>query len=84
MSAITEIQSRQILVIEDNPDDSTLIGAVLRRASFSVDVASTLAEARSMLRAGSYDLMLSDLGFPTRVVWTPTSDWPRPIPPCRW
>lgn len=54
----------RILIVEDNPDDLELIGATLRRASFTVDVATNLADACSMLRSGSYDVMLSDLGLP--------------------
>ncbi len=64
MSPDTSSQAIRILIIEDNPDDLTLIGAVLRRATFEVDAATTLADARSMLRSGSYDLLLSDLGLP--------------------
>lgn len=53
-----------ILIVEDNPDDLALIGAVLRRASFEVDIATNLADASSMLKSGEYDLLLSDLGLP--------------------
>lgn len=64
MSGYSEIESSRILIVEDNPDDLALIGAVLRRASFEVDIATNLADACSMLQAGGYDLVLSDLGLP--------------------
>ncbi|MDH3299383.1 MAG: ATP-binding protein [Acidimicrobiia bacterium] len=64
MSGNNGTESSRILIVEDNPDDLALIGAVLRRASFDVDIATTLADACSMLQAGRYDLLLSDLGLP--------------------
>ena len=64
MSGSNGTKPPRILIVEDNPDDLELIGATLRRASFSVDVATNLADACSMLRSGSYDVMLSDLGLP--------------------
>ncbi len=64
MSGFSDPETSRILIVEDNPDDLALIGAVLRRATFEVDIATNLADACSMLPVGGYDLVLSDLGLP--------------------
>ncbi len=66
MSAKSDLESQplHVLIIEDNPDDLALITAVLRQASFTVDSATTLADACSRLREETHDIVLCDLGLP--------------------
>jgi PAS domain S-box-containing protein len=57
----------RVLLVEDNRGDSVLIGEALRDSGgvlFSVDRASTLAEARTRLSESAYDAILLDLGLP--------------------
>ncbi len=53
-----------ILLVEDSPVDAQLIGGILRRSSrpaMDVNHASSMAEARALLRSRVVDLVLLDL-----------------------
>ncbi|MFL5309324.1 MAG: response regulator [Myxococcales bacterium] len=54
----------EILVVEDNPADQTIIVEVLSRAGFSVRAASTGAQALALLRERTFDAMTLDLLLP--------------------
>lgn len=54
-----------VLVVDDNPDHTTLASAALQRnGSWSVDVVNTLAGAFEKTRTGCYDLLLIDYCLP--------------------
>lgn len=55
---------KKILVIEDDPDISGLIGAELERNGYVVDRAYSGTEALLLLERSSYDLIISDLMLP--------------------
>ncbi|MBB5938736.1 response regulator transcription factor [Streptomyces zagrosensis] len=54
----------RILLIEDDPDLSELLGLGLRNESYAVDLATTYAYAEELLRVTAYDLACFDLGLP--------------------
>jgi len=54
----------RILMIEDSPRLTELVGETLRGAGYAVDTLSTLAEGREALALAAYDLLLLDLGLP--------------------
>jgi two-component system response regulator PilR (NtrC family) len=53
-----------ILLVEDDPDVRSVFGQVLLLAGYTVDVATTLQEARSFLETAHYDLVLTDGRLP--------------------
>ena len=54
----------KLLLVEDNPALTDMVGAHLRERGFAVDTASTGAEALAALASASYDAMILDLGLP--------------------
>ena len=50
----------KLLVVDDEPRTAELTAELLRRAGYSVDVASSGTEALERVRSGSPDLMLLD------------------------
>ena len=57
----------RVLLVEDNPGDARFVQEILRpegRPAAELTTAHTLGEAREALRAGSFDLVLLDLGLP--------------------
>ena len=54
----------RILVVEDESSLAQSLAKGLRQAAHAVDIAPTLAEARSKLALESYDAVVLDLGLP--------------------
>ncbi|MFD0668703.1 sigma-54-dependent transcriptional regulator [Ramlibacter sp. MAHUQ-53] len=54
----------QVLVVDDEPDLRTLYELTLLREGYSVDAAATLEEARAMLAARRFDVVISDMRLP--------------------
>ncbi len=54
----------KLLVVDDEPRTAELTAELLRRAGYSVDVASSGTEALERIRLGSPDLMLLDYEMP--------------------
>ncbi len=54
----------RILLVEDHAHLGSTIAEYLRRAGHALDWAKTLSDARLMLSASRFDLMLLDLGLP--------------------
>ncbi len=52
------------LVVDDEPDIRELLGITLERMNFEVVTAADLTSARSSLRAGQFDLCLTDMKLP--------------------
>ncbi len=56
--------SGRALVIDDEPDVGELIGEILKREGFVVDLAHSGTDALDRLKEGGYDVILSDLKMP--------------------
>ena len=54
----------KLLVVDDEPRTAQLTAELLRRAGYSVDVASSGTEALELIRSVSPDLMLLDYEMP--------------------
>ncbi len=54
----------RILLVEDHGDTGKIIQRILRNSGYQVDHARTAAEAWNYFEAGSYDLIVSDVGLP--------------------
>lgn len=57
-------ESRHILLVEDDPGVGPLLEHVLMLAGYRVELADTVAEARSLLDSRSFDLVLTDVMLP--------------------
>jgi DNA-binding response OmpR family regulator len=57
-------EPRRILLLEDHGDTAAMMRRLLVRRGYHVVVASTIAEATTALRIGSFDLLLADLVLP--------------------
>ncbi len=62
--AATSADAPRILVVEDEPDIAHLVGLMLTRAGYQVDIARTGAEALEALQQSSYAAMTLDLMLP--------------------
>ncbi|MGV3660291.1 MAG: GAF domain-containing protein [Prosthecobacter sp.] len=54
----------RLLLVEDHPDTERVLGALLRRAGFTVVTAQNVTKAVATAREQSFDLLVSDLGLP--------------------
>ncbi|MFL5310532.1 MAG: ATP-binding protein [Myxococcales bacterium] len=63
------LRSLRILLVDDDVDCLAVTQAVLETEGVSADTAQTGAEAMRMLHAGSYDLLLCDIGMPEMSGW---------------
>lgn len=54
----------RILLVDDHDDTRLIMGRMLSLRGFSVAEAATKAEALAKFRAGTFDLVVSDLGLP--------------------
>lgn len=57
-------QQVRVLLVEDHPDTARVLAVLLRRAGYHVDTAVSVASALELAHAGTYDLLVSDLGLP--------------------
>jgi DNA-binding response OmpR family regulator len=55
---------RRILLVEDDPDLAPILEHVLVDEGYSVDLAGTVQQARSLLREETYALLITDLRLP--------------------
>lgn len=74
----------RVLVVEDNPGDARLVSVLLAENAdvlFDVTEVSTLAQAVALAPAGSFDVVLTDLGLPdssgVETVDAILTAWPR-------
>jgi signal transduction histidine kinase/DNA-binding response OmpR family regulator len=58
------LESRRILIAEDNPDNQILISAFLDDSPHSIDIAENGVEAVEKFEKNSYDLVLMDIQMP--------------------
>ena len=57
-------REQRVLIVDDEPDIRELLELTLAKMGLAVDSAGTLAEARDRLRAGHYQLCLTDMRLP--------------------
>jgi two-component system response regulator PilR (NtrC family) len=57
----TTPRSAQVLVVDDEPDIRELLELTLTKMGLGVDAVGTIADARERLKAGKYDLCLTDM-----------------------
>ena len=62
-----------ILYVEDNPDNRSLIRRVLESESYSVDEAINAGQALEKLEGGNIDLILMDINMPDMDGYTLTA-----------
>jgi PAS domain S-box-containing protein len=56
--------SRRLLLVEDHLPTRQIIASLLTRSGYQIVTASTVAEALAEAAAGTFDLVISDLGLP--------------------
>ena len=54
---------KRLLFVDDEPSIRATLPVILRRYGFEVSVAATVAEARSLIKAQEFDLLLCDLNI---------------------
>ena len=59
-----EVKAKHILLVEDNPDNRTLIKAYLKKTPHSLDEAENGSLAVDMYKQGNYDLVFMDVQMP--------------------
>ncbi len=79
-----QLASLQVLLVEDSPDNQTLISIYLHRAGASVDIASDGEEGCRMATSKDYDIVLMDVQMPvmdgiTAVKHLRKHDYKKPI-----
>jgi two-component system, NtrC family, response regulator PilR len=57
----TTPRSAQVLVVDDEPDIRELLELTLTKMGLGVDAVGTIADAKERLKAGKYDLCLTDM-----------------------
>lgn len=62
----------KILVVDDSPDNSNLLGLYLRKYSSSVEIALNGQEALSKVQTHTYDIILMDIQMPEMDGYTAT------------
>ncbi len=60
------METRRILVVDDEPGMRAGLAEVLRRGGFEVELAATAEHARVRLESGAADLLVTDLRLPGR------------------
>jgi DNA-binding response OmpR family regulator len=58
------MKSVNILLVEDDESCAYVISEFLRQAGHTVDVAGNFHTGKAMLLAGSYEVLLADVGLP--------------------
>lgn len=64
MSLPTKSETTRVLVIDDEPDLRTLYELTLLREGYHVDAAACVAEARELLDANRFDVVITDMRLP--------------------
>jgi signal transduction histidine kinase/DNA-binding response OmpR family regulator len=59
-----ELEGLRVLLVDDEADVRTFLGAALRRCKAEVTAVATVADAMSAVRAAPPDILLSDIGMP--------------------
>jgi DNA-binding response OmpR family regulator len=63
-SARPQVKKLSILLVEDHPDTSAALAALLKGFGWKVRVAETVADAIAAADAELFDLLISDIGLP--------------------
>ena len=57
--------AKRILITDDKPDVRDSVGEFMRRAGFEVESAASAEGALAMLRAATFDIVITDIQFPS-------------------
>lgn len=60
----TQASRRHVLVVDDNPDITEMLAAVLRLSGYDVSTAFSAPEALSAAHERRFDVVVSDIGMP--------------------
>jgi CheY-like chemotaxis protein/anti-sigma regulatory factor (Ser/Thr protein kinase) len=63
-AAMKKQSGRRILLVEDHEPTRTALARLLARRDYKVMTASSVAEARALVRREKFDLVVSDIGLP--------------------
>jgi DNA-binding response OmpR family regulator len=55
---------KQVLLVDDNPDNRELLFYALKTTDYEIMMAATAAEANALLNQKTFDLALLDVGLP--------------------
>jgi DNA-binding NtrC family response regulator len=58
---------QRILIVDDKPDVRDSVGEFMRQAGFAADSAASVDDALALLRAASFDVVITDIEFPNGV-----------------
>ena len=61
---LSRIPTLRVLVVDDDPDVSVAVAALVQKLAHEVEIADSGYEAVKRLRASRYDVILTDLGMP--------------------
>jgi CheY-like chemotaxis protein len=66
VQAVVDLRGMSVLLVEDDADTRTMIATVLHARGADVRIASSVAQACTMLEDGAVDLILTDIAMPER------------------
>jgi two-component system OmpR family response regulator len=61
---VASFPSKRILVVDDEPLVTGFVGAVLRGAGYTVEIAASGAEGLRVFQSGPWDLVITDRAMP--------------------
>ena len=61
-----EIKNLSILLVDDEPDTREMLAFVFRKCEAEVTDVASVQEALDAIKAGKYDVLVSDIGMPER------------------
>jgi DNA-binding response OmpR family regulator len=59
-------QVRRILLVDDEPSATDILGRLLRRAGFEVEIVGSTADALAAAELSHFDLVITDMQLPDR------------------
>jgi CheY-like chemotaxis protein len=75
-----ELVGLRILIVDDEPDAREVLRRIIERAKAHVETAGSAAEAREMMSASRWDLIVSDIAMPDEDGYA-LMEWLRTAPP---
>ncbi len=63
-SHIPSTEKLRILLVEDHEDTAQVLAQLMRGMGHAVEICSSVAQGREMIRSHEFDIILSDLGLP--------------------
>ena len=75
-----QLAGLRILIVDDEPDAREVLRRIIERAKAHVETAGSAAEAREMISASRWDLIVSDIAMPDEDGYA-LMEWLRTAPP---